>query len=177
MKLPRIIVSVAILFIASLGLFAWHRANYQADLCRPHLIEGAGPNWLFVSRSKHVTVDASTAHLIGDWVTSHQAGWQFGSLDDFDPDKTQLLCDGCGIEIDGDRIVLTYDEVEHDPDSVIYIKRVLSPDEQTFWRGIISQIKTPNPEFLTAIAVASAFENAMVSPHHIYAVALFTLDL
>jgi hypothetical protein len=39
--------------------------------------------------------------------------------------------------------VLTYDEVEHDPDSVIYIKRVLSPDEQTFWRGIILQIKTP----------------------------------
>jgi hypothetical protein len=49
----------------------------------------------------HIDFDAHEARLISDWITTHQTNWKFGSIADFDPTKTQLMCDNYVIEIDG----------------------------------------------------------------------------
>jgi len=132
---------VALLFIASVTLFACHRAN----LLNPHVVKCAGPKWLFVPGG-HINFDTNQARLIGDWITMHQGGWNVGSIADFDPSKTQLMADNYVIEINGDIMLFDYYEHEadmtNDPDSFIVIKRTLSPDDQDFWKALISRIKT-----------------------------------
>jgi hypothetical protein len=70
----------------------------------------------------------------------------------------------CGIEIDADRIVITFERDQKDLDSTIYLQRALSLAEQDFWRRIISEIKAPNhaPD-PTALAVTPAAD-APVAP-------------
>jgi len=138
------------LFVSSLAIFtswslcACDRAVSEAEL-KPQVIEGSGPNWLFVFDQRgHINFGAQEAHLISEWLRTHEAGWKPASIRDFDSAKTQLLTAKCGVEIDGDRIVLTYERDKRNPDSTIYIQRSLSPDEQSFWSRIIAQIKTPN---------------------------------
>jgi len=62
-------------------------------------------------------------------------------LSDFDPVKTQLLTANSAVEIDGERIVVTFERVEKDYDSTVYIQRPLSSSEQSFWSNIVNQIK------------------------------------
>jgi hypothetical protein len=50
----------------------------------------------------------------------------------------------CVIEIDGDRIVVTYMRDEKDMDSAVYIQRSLSPDEQSFLNRIVAAAETTN---------------------------------
>jgi hypothetical protein len=142
MTLP-LFVSVLAVF-ASWSLCSCDRAVSHAAL-KPHVIEGSGPNWLFVRDQRgHISFGANEAHLISKWLITHEAGWEPASIKDFDSAKTQLLTAKCAIEIDGDRIVLTCETDQRDPDSTIYIKRPLTPDEQSFWNQVITQIKTPN---------------------------------
>jgi hypothetical protein len=127
------------------GLCACDRAVSRAEL-KPHVIERSGPNWLFVhDERKHIDFDAHEAHLMSEWLVTHQDGWESASIKDFDTAKTQLLTAKCAIEIDGDRIVLRCEtDQKKDPDSTIYIKRSLSSDEQSFWSRTIAHIETPN---------------------------------
>ena len=101
---------------------------------------GGGPDWLFVPGG-HVKFDATTASLIRDWLTTHAADWAPASIKDFSPAKRQLLTDNCGIEIDGNRIVISLDRDKEDSDSTVYIQRRLSPSETSFWNTTIDQIK------------------------------------
>jgi hypothetical protein len=121
-------------------LYTWYSTNTEADLLKPHLTPGVAPYWLF-DYAGHIDFDAHIERQIRDWFAAHQTGWTFASVDDFSPSKTQLLCDRCSIEIDADRIFLNYEEHNDDPDTDIYIKRSLSPEEQSFWKETISQIK------------------------------------
>jgi len=136
------ITSLVIVAVACCGLFACGRVLSESDL-RSHFIENASPNWLFVPGG-HITFDAHEAHLIRQWLTTHCSGWKSASLEDFSPAKTQLLTAKCGIEIDTDRIVITFERDQKDLDSTIYLQRALSLAEQDFWRRIISGINAPN---------------------------------
>jgi hypothetical protein len=55
------------------------------------------------------------------------------------------LTANCVIEIDGDRIVVTYIRDEKDMDSAVYIQRSLSPDEQWFWNRIVAAAESNQP--------------------------------
>jgi hypothetical protein len=139
----RLLVSLLSTF-ASWSLYGCGRTVSQTDL-KPHVIEGSDPNWLFVRDQRgHVTFGANEAHLISEWFTTHEEGWELASLKDFTPSTRQLLTAKCGIGIDGDRILLSYETDQKDPDSTIYIQRPLSPDEQAFWNQIIARIDPPN---------------------------------
>ncbi len=122
------------------GLLACGRSLSQAEL-ELHFREGGGPDWLFVSGG-HINFDANTAILIREWLIAHGNDWKSASLRDFDPAKTQLLTDNCAIEIDGDRIVVSFERDKKDTDSTIYLQRRLSPSERSFWNTVIDQIKT-----------------------------------
>ena len=107
---------------------------------------GGGPDWLFVPGG-HIGFDAHTSAQIREWLTSHDTGWVPASLNDFDPAKTHVLTDNCAVEIDGDRIVVTFERKPGDTETTIYIQRPLSSGERLFWSHIIEQVKTPNPAF------------------------------
>jgi hypothetical protein len=53
-----------------------------------------------------------------------------------------MLTAGSGIEIDGDRIVVTFERTKKDYDSTVYLQRPLSPSEQSFWSSVVNQIKS-----------------------------------
>ncbi|MGD1090000.1 MAG: hypothetical protein ABR955_14945, partial [Verrucomicrobiota bacterium] len=148
-RLPRIILFLGLLIIASFGLFAWQQAKYQADCLKPNVFPSSYPKWLDVSPTGHFTFDTHEARLINDWIATHQTGWELGSEDDFNPStfKAQLLGDNYIIQIHGNIIVFQYYKTEadltNDPsDSFIIIKRPLSPDDQAFWKALVSQIKS-----------------------------------
>ena len=152
MRLPLFASLLAV--SASSSFCACGRAVSQIDL-KPHVIEGSGPNWLFVlDQRRHIDVGAHEAHLISQWLVTHKADWKPASIQDFVSTKTQLLTSKCGIEIDGDRILLSCETDQKDPDSTIYIKRSLSPDEQAFWNQIIARIDPPN-QSLAASGIVS----------------------
>jgi hypothetical protein len=131
-------------------LLAWHeRDQLRGDQLKPNVFRTTLPKWLFDSDYR-IDFDAHESLVVSNWITTHQTGWKFGSEDDFDPHKTQFLCDNYVIQIDTNVIVFQYYKREadyaHDPsDSFIIIKRLLSPEEQSFWREQVSQIKTSNP--------------------------------
>jgi hypothetical protein len=128
--------------IALCGLVACNRPLSQAEL-KSHFAGGGGPNWLFVSGG-HIDFDARTAGLIKEWLNTHDTGCMPASLDDFSPAKTQLLTSCCAVEIDGDRIVISFERDPKDSDSTMYIQRQLSLDEQSFWNRVVDRIKTAN---------------------------------
>jgi hypothetical protein len=101
---------------------------------------GGGPDWLFVSGG-HINFDGSTASLIRAWLIAHDTDWEPASLSDFDPVKTQLLTDNCAVEIDGSRIVVSFERDKQDSNSTIYVQRRLSPSERSFWNAVIEKIK------------------------------------
>ena len=138
----RITSSLFFALIALCGLVACNRPLSQAEL-KSHFAGGVGPNWLFVSGG-HIDFDAHTASLIKEWLNTHDTGWMPASLDDFSPAKTQLLTSCCAVEIDGGRLVITFERDPKNTDSTIYIQRPLSLDEQSFWNHIVERIKTPN---------------------------------
>ena len=153
MRLPRIILFLGLLIIASFGLFAWQQVKYQADCLKPNVFPSSYPKWLFVSTTSHITFGAHEARQISDWITTHQTGWKMGSEDDFNPSqkqfKKQLMGDNYIIQINDNIIVFQYYKTEadltNDPsDSFIIIKRPLSPDDQVFWSTLISQIMEHN---------------------------------
>jgi hypothetical protein len=119
-------------------LSACGRSPSQAEMAS-HFREGGGPDWLFVSGG-HINFDANRASLIREWL-AHDTDWKSASLSDFDPAKTQLLTDNCAVEIDGDRIVVSFERDKKDTDSTIYVQRRLSPSERSFWNTNIEQIK------------------------------------
>jgi len=125
------------------GLSACGRSLSQAEL-ESHFREGGGPDWLFVSGG-HINFDANTASLIREWLITHDTDWKSASLSDFDPAKTQLLTDNCAVEMDGERIVVSFERDKKDTDSTIYIQRLLSPSERSFWNTVIEQIKMQTP--------------------------------
>jgi hypothetical protein len=146
MRLPRIILFLGLLIIASFGLFAWQQVKYQADCLKPNVFPSSYPKWLFVSATRHITFGIHEARLISDWIITHQTGWELGSEDDFNPSKKQLMGDNYVVQINGNIIVFQYYKTEacqiNDPsDSFIIIKRSLSPDDQVFWFTLISQIE------------------------------------
>jgi len=110
---------------------------------KSHFAEGGGPDWLFVSGG-HINFDKPTATAIKEWLIKHDTDWKPASLSDFDPAKTQLLTDNSAIEIDGDRIVVSFERSKKDTDTTTYIQRRLTSSEQSFWDSLIEHIKTPN---------------------------------
>jgi hypothetical protein len=122
------------------GLSACGRSLPQAEL-ESHFREAGGPDWLFVPDG-HINFDANTASLIREWLIAHDTDWKSASLSDFDPAKAQLLTDNCAIEIDGHRIVVSFERDKKDTDSTIYVQRLLSPSERSFWNTLIERIKT-----------------------------------
>jgi hypothetical protein len=122
------------------GLLACSRSLSQAEL-ESHFREGGGPDWLFVSGG-HIDFDANTASLIRGWLIAHNTDWKPASLSDFDAHKTQLLTDNCAVEIEGDRIVVSFERDKKDTDSTVYVQKRLSPSERSYWNTVIEQIKT-----------------------------------
>jgi hypothetical protein len=125
-------------------------AIFSVAACKPplsqseietHFSEGREPpNYLFAPGG-HINFDANTADLIRGWLAAHGSDWRAASLSDFDPVKTQLLTANSAVEIDGERIVVTFERVVKDYDSTVYIQRPLSPSEKSFWSNIVNQIK------------------------------------
>ncbi len=146
MRISRIISVV--LVVASVGLYVWYR-YHQAELLKPNVFSTADKTrWLFDSGYRY-DFDERESLVISNWITTHQTGWKFGSSNDFDPHKSQLLSDNYVIEINSNIIVLEYyksaADLANDPsDGFIVIKRPLSPDEQSFWKEQISQIGKSN---------------------------------
>jgi hypothetical protein len=143
--------------VASSRISAWQQAKYQAACLKPNVFPSSYPKWLYVSPTisptNHITFGAHEARQISDWITTHQTGWKTGSEDDFNPSKTQfkkqLMGDNYIIQINDNIIVFQYYKTEadltNDPsDSFIIIKRSLSPEEQSFWKEVISEIKITN---------------------------------
>jgi hypothetical protein len=122
------------------GLSACSRSLSQAEL-ESHFRGGGGPDWLFVSNG-HINFDANTAGLIRAWLMAHNTDLKSASVSDFDPDRTQLLTDNCAVEIDGDRIVVSFERDKKDTDTTVYVQRRLSSSERSFWNTVIEQIKT-----------------------------------
>ncbi|SRR5579872_416929 len=148
MRIPPITFFVAIVVISSAALYSWHQYN-RAELLKPNVFSTANQTrWLFDSGYRY-DFDEHESLVIGNWITAHQTGWKFGSSSDFDPHETQFLSDNCVIEINSNVIVLQYYKSEADlakdpSDGFIVIKRTLSPDEQSFWKGQISQVEKSN---------------------------------
>jgi hypothetical protein len=92
----------------------------------------------------HVDLGAEEVRLISEWLITHDTAWLPASVLDFSPSKPQFLTANCAIEIDGDRIVVTYMRDEKDNDSAVYIQRSLLPDEQSFWNRIVAAAKSTN---------------------------------
>ncbi|MGP0018611.1 MAG: hypothetical protein ACLPHP_08600 [Candidatus Sulfotelmatobacter sp.] len=142
------IISVAILVLASAALYVRHQ-HHQAELLRPNVFSTDNQTrWLFDSGYRY-DFDEHESQVIGNWITTHQTGWEFGSTTDFDPHKTQLLSDNYVIGINSNTIVFEYykskAELASDPsDGFIVIKRPLSPEEQSFWKEQVSQIGKSN---------------------------------
>ena len=135
----------AILFLAAFvlcGLSGCNRPLSQAEL-KSHFARGGTPNWLFVPGGR-IDFDAGTADTIRDWLVTHDTGWISAVSGDFDPAKTQLLTDNSIVEVDGSRLVVTFERVPEDTDTTIDIQRPLSSDERLFWERIIARIKAPN---------------------------------
>ncbi len=151
-RLPRIILFLGLLIIASFGLSAWQQAKYEAVCLKPNVFPSSYPKRLTVSEGEDITFGTHEARQISDWITTHQTGWKMGSEDDFNPNKkfkAQLMGDNYIFQIIGNMIVFQYYKTEadltNDPsDSFIIIKRPLSPDDQVFWSTLISQIKEHN---------------------------------
>lgn len=142
MRMSGRLILPSLATFALCGLFACSHPLSQDEL-RSHFATGGGPDWLFVP-SGHIDFDAHTAAQIREWLTSHDTGWVPAYLKDFNPAKTQLLTDNCAVEIDGGRIVVSFERKPEDTDTTVYIQRPLSSDERLFWDHIIEQIKTPN---------------------------------
>jgi hypothetical protein len=152
MRISRII-SVAVLLVAPVALYVWHQYHQaellKAELLKPNVFSTADKKrWMFDSGYRY-DFDEHESLVIRDWITTHQTGWKFGSTSDFDPHKTQLLSDNYVIEINPDIIVFQYyksqADLANDPsDGFIVIKRLLSPEEQSFWKEQISQIGKSN---------------------------------
>jgi len=124
-----------------LSLSACSRPLSQAEIAT-HFREGSGsPDYLFAPGG-HINFDANVANLIRDWLAAHGSDWRAASLSDFSPAKTQMLTAGSGIEIDGDRIVVTFERTKKDYDSTVYLQRPLSQSEQSFWSSVVNQIKS-----------------------------------
>lgn len=124
---------------AILVLSACTRSLSQAEL-NSHFRNGGGVDWLFVPGG-HIDFDAHTATLIRDWLVAHDADWKSAALSDFKPSKPQLLTDNSSVEIDGNRIVVSFERDKKDTDSTIYLQRLLSPSERSFWNSVIEHIK------------------------------------
>jgi hypothetical protein len=124
------------------GLLACSRYPSEAEL-KSHFTEGGGPDWFFVTGG-HINFDGPTASAIKQWLITHDTDWKPASLSDFDPAKTQLLTDNSAVEIDGDRIVVSFERSKTDTDTTTYIQRRLTSSEQSFWNALIEQINTPN---------------------------------
>jgi hypothetical protein len=138
----RFAATIPLSAAASYGLLACHRTSYGEELNRQ--VNGDhGPHWLFVPHG-HVDLGAHEARLISEWLITHDTGWIPASVLDFNPSKTQFLTANCVIEIDGDRIVVSYMRDEKDSDSSVNIQRSLSPDEQSFWSGVVAAAKSTN---------------------------------
>jgi len=107
-----------------------------------HFSEVTGPpNYLFAPGG-HIDFDANTAELIRRWLAAHRPHWRAASLSDFDPVKTQLLTANSVVEIDGERIVVTFESDAKDLGSTVYIQRPLSPSDQLFWSNVVNQIRS-----------------------------------
>lgn len=147
MRLPRVIISVALLTIASVIAVSYVIcARDKAQLLRPQVVQCTGSMWLFDSGTRHnFGASSQEAQTISNWIASHQTGWRFSSLA-FDPSKTQFVCETYGIELVSDLLVLDYRRRKtDDPDSSVHIERSLLAEEQGFWKDLISRIKTTNP--------------------------------
>jgi hypothetical protein len=150
LRLLLIMVSVVLLVFVPFGLFEWRQdVLKEADMLKPNVFPSTYPKWLFNSGYRF-DFDAHESLVISNWISTHQTGWEFGSEDDFNPNKTQFLCDNYTIEINSNAIVFQYYKDEYDmtndpEDSFIIIKRSLSTDEQAFWKKQIAQIRTFDP--------------------------------
>jgi hypothetical protein len=122
-------------------LSACSRFPSQAEL-DSHFAKGGGPDWLFVPGG-HLNFDGTTADVIRKWLIAHDTDWEPAHLSDFGHGKPQLLTGDSAVEIDSDRIRVSFSRDEKDSDSTIYIQRRLSPNERSFWDAVIEQIKTP----------------------------------
>ncbi len=138
----RVARTFALLVAVSYPLVASGGTDYGTELKR-QVTQDRGPHWLFVPQG-HVDLSAEEVHLIGEWLSAHDTGWKPASVLDFSPSKTQFVTANCVIEIDSDRIVVTYMRDEKDMDSAVYIQRSLSPDEQSFWSRIVAAAKSTN---------------------------------
>lgn len=127
-----------------------HQAElHQAELLKPNVFSTDNQTrWLFDSGYRY-DFDEHESQVIGNWITTHQTGWEFGSSNDFDPHEAQLLSDNYVIGINPNIIVFQYykskADLANDPsDGFIVIKRPLSPEEQSFWKEQVSQIGESN---------------------------------
>jgi hypothetical protein len=134
--------TLALVIAVPYPLVASDESNYGTEL-KHQITQDRGPHWLFVPHG-HVDLGAEEVRLIGEWLIAHDTGWKPTSVLDFSPSKTQFLTANCVIEIDGDRIVVTYMRDAKDMDSAVYIQRSLSPDEQSFWNRIVAAAKNTN---------------------------------
>jgi hypothetical protein len=147
MKISRIIF-VAVLVVAPVALYVWYQYD-QAESLKPNVFSTADKTrWMFDSGYRY-DFDEHESRAISDWITTHQTGWKFGSSNDFDPHKTQLLSDNYVIEINSNIIAFQYYKSKADlaidpSDGFSVIKRLLSPEEQSFWKEQISQIGKSN---------------------------------
>ena len=140
MRAGPLLTSLAVL--STCGLVACDPPLSQDEL-RSHFATGRGPNWLFV-QGGHIEFDDNSAAQIREWLASHEAGWAPASLNDFDPNKTQLLTSNSAVEIDGNRMLVSFERKADDTDTTIYIQRPLSSDERLFWDSIVERIKEHN---------------------------------
>jgi hypothetical protein len=150
MRISRGVISVAVLVVASVALYVRYQ-YHQAELLKPNVFSTADKTrWLFDSGYRY-DFDERESLVISNWITAHQTGWKFASPNEavFDPHKTQLLSDNYVIEINSNIILFQYYKSEadlaNDPsDGFIVIKRLLSPEEQSFWKEQVSQIGKSN---------------------------------
>jgi hypothetical protein len=103
MKLKLIVISVTLFVIACFGLVAWH----ENDQFKPNVFPSTYPKWLFDSGYR-IDFDAHQSLAMSNWITSQQTGWKLGSQDNFNPYRTQFLCDNYVIQIDTNVIAFQY---------------------------------------------------------------------
>lgn len=116
------------------------------SLLRPNVFSTADPKWLFDSGYRF-DFDAREGMVISNWISAQQAGWEFGSLEDFNLKKPEFCSDNYSIQIDQNKIVIGYYKSEgdltNDPsDSFIVIKRPIAAGELAFWATQVNQVKT-----------------------------------
>jgi len=150
MRIPRAIsvaaICIAVLVAAAVGLYVRHQ-SIRAGLLKPNVFPTNYHRWLF-DRGYRYDFDEHESQVIGNWISTHQAGWAFSSSG-FDPYKTQISGDNYAIEINSNMILLQYYKSEavlaKDPfDGFVIIQRLLSPDEQSFWKEQVSEIRKSN---------------------------------